>query len=285
MKREGIVYGLPENEYHAPVDELSSTGAKLLNESEAKFKYQVLDKNRAHKAAYDLGSAVHAKVLGVGSQIMEYPKEHLTPKGNISEKAATVEWAEAQHKSGVVLVTPAQKAEFDAMVNAVMSNLEARVLLESVGHSEVSAFATCPHTGVRMRARADRKPSELHTIVDLKTVRGSAHEDEFKRTIFNYGYDLSAGHYVDTWKYATGEDNDFVFIVMEKSPPYLTNVIRITPDWLSMGQAKSLRAREKFAHGMATGEWPGYSGIKTVEAPMMAIYDYQDKYENDEVRI
>lgn len=285
MKREGIVYGLPEAKYHAPKDELSSTGAKLLNEAEAKFKHQVIDGNRVHKAAYDLGSAVHAKVLGVGSEILEYPDKHLTPSGNVSTKPATVAWAEEQRKSGAVLVTPKEKHAFDAMLESIFTNLDARVLLEAVGDSEVSAFATCPITGVRLRARADRKPRELQTIVDLKTVRGSAHEDEFKKTIFNLGYDLSAGHYVDTWKYATGEDNDFVFIVMEKSAPYLTNVIRMTPDWLSMGKEKSMRARRKYAHGMATGEWPGYSGVKTVEPPMMAIYDYQDNYENEGIMV
>ena len=41
MKREGLVYGMPEAEYHGGRDELSSTGAKLLLDCPAKFKHEV----------------------------------------------------------------------------------------------------------------------------------------------------------------------------------------------------------------------------------------------------
>lgn len=285
MRREGIVYGMGEAEYHAPKDELSSTGAKLLLEAPAKFKYQILDGNRVHRAVYDLGSAVHAKVLGVGARVMEYPEEHLTGSGRPSTKAATLEWAASMRADGFVLVSPDEGREIAAMSEAVLANAEARALLEADGHSEVSAFATCPTTGVRMRMRADRLPEKHDVIVDLKTVHGSADEIEFAKTIANLGYDVQAGHYVDTLKYASGRECDFAFIVVEKSAPYLVNVVTMSHVYLEMGVTKSLEARRRYAHGMATGEWPGYSGLHFAEPPMFAVYDYQDNYESGDIQV
>lgn len=285
MKREGIVYGLGEAEYHAPKDELSSTGAKLLLEAPAKFKHQVIDGHRVHRDAYDLGSAVHAKALGVGSTVMEYPVEHLTPSGNVSTGAKTVAWATEQREQGFVLIPPKQTQEVNAMHDAIMANPDARVLLEADGDSEVSAFADCTETGVRLRARADRLPKKHNVIIDIKTVAGSADEVEFAKTIFNIGYDVSAGHYIDVFNYVEGHERDFAFIVVEKTAPYLVNVITMTHAYIEMGRTKSMEARRRYARGVATGEWPGYSGLHRVEPPMFAVYDFQDKYESGEIQI
>ncbi len=285
MEREGLVYGMDEITYHAPKDELSSTGAKLLLEAPAKFKYQVIDGHREHKDAYDLGSAVHARVLGVGSTVKEYPEEHLTPSGNVSTKAATVAWAEEQRAEGFVLISPGEAVKVQQMYDSIMANVDARVLLEADGDSEVSAFATCPETGVRLRARADRLPKKHNVIIDVKTVAGSAAEVEFAKTIFNLGYDVSAGQYIDVFNYVEGFERDFVFIVVEKSPPYLANVVMMTHAYIEMGRTKSMESRRRYKRGIERGEWPGYSGLHRVEPPMFAVYDFQDKYESGEIQI
>ncbi len=66
-----IVHDMPEEEYHRR-PELSSTGARLLLDSPAKYAYAQTHP-QPHKQAFDVGHAVHARVLGVGSPAVDVP--------------------------------------------------------------------------------------------------------------------------------------------------------------------------------------------------------------------
>lgn len=281
MTRDGIVHGMPEAEYHGG-PELSSTGAKKLLAAPALFKYEVLDGNREEKDVFDVGTVAHSLILGTGAQPIAYPEDVLSASGAIIPKSK--EWAAEQRAAGLIPLKQAKVAEVNAMAEAVLAHPVARGFLEADGESEVSMFATCPTTGARIRARFDRKPAKLGFGIDVKTVgrRGGASDAEFTRTIFNLGYDVSAGHYVDTNQYITGEDVGFVFIAVESVAPYLVNVIPMSETYLSMGRTKSMRARALYMQCMESGEWPGYPlELKHAEPPMFAVYDYQDNYEDE----
>lgn len=281
MERDGLVFDMSEVEYHAPKVELSSTGAKLLLDSPARFKHVVLDGNRTEKRVWDLGAAVHGKVLGTGAEAVAYPEDVLSASGAITAKAK--EWAIDARAEGLVPVKQAELDEINAVSESLLANITARTMLEAEGDPEVSAFATCPETGVRLRGRYDYRPKNLAVLDDVKTVgrAGGASEAEFTKQIFNFGYDVQAGQYTDIHKYITGEERDFAFIVVEMVAPYLVNVITMSEQYLDMGRVKSMEARRRYRHGLDTGEWPGYSlDIKRVEPPMYAVYDFQDNYED-----
>lgn len=286
MDRRGIVYGMDEKTYHAPVDELSSTGAKLILESPAKFKYQVLDGNRVWREGFDLGTAVHTKVLGVGEKFTEYPKEHLTPSGNASTKAATVEWESEQRAAGKILLTPDQARQADAMAESVLAEPESRALFERDGHSEVSIFDEL--TGVKRRGRIDYFPTKGGFVVDLKTT-ADASPFGFRTAVERFGYYIQYGHYLDILERITGEKRDMIFVAVEKTPPYLVNVIRFDEDedFARFAETEALQAVDDYRQCMATGEWPGYlrNGITKIKPSMRLIYDFQDRYESEEIRI
>lgn len=282
MKREGIVYGLPEREYHAPKDELSSTGAKLLLESPAKFKYQVLDGNRVHRASFDLGTAVHTKVLGVGGKFITYPDEHLTPSGNVSTKAVTVEWETEQRAGGKIILTPREADTVAAMAESVLANPVARKLFERPGHPEVSVFDE--YLGVKRRGRFDYLPDEGGIVVDLKTTV-DASKAGFARAAARYGYHVQRGHYLDILK-RLGREADMLFVAVEKEPPYLVQVHRLSPEFAEMGETEALAAVDAYRRCMDSGVWPGYPDeVAMLEPPMFAVYDYQDKYEREEMSL
>lgn len=278
MEREGIVYGMPEATYHGGVGELSSTGAKLILEAPALFEHEVLKGNRVHRDAYDLGSIVHAKVLGTGwgVKVLEF-KDWRT-------KAAQ----EARQEARAEGLIPALEHEMkvpDAMAEAVLANADAKALFESEGESEVSAFATCPETGVKLRVRADRRMS-TGTIVDLKTTAGSAKPSEFARTVFSFMYDLQAAMYADVFEWVTGVNEGFKFVAVEKRAPYLVGVSELTEDYTSMGRDKAMKARRIYAACMEAGHWPGYlPGVHAIEPTMAAIYDFTDNYENGDMQL
>lgn len=278
MRRDGVVYGMGEAEYHAPKDELSSTGAKAILDAPARFKHEVLEGNREQKDAFDLGSIVHAKVLGVGwgVEVLDF-KDWRT-------KAAQEARAVARSE-GLIPVLAHEMAKPEAMAEAVLSDPDARPLFEAEGESEVSAFATCPSTGVRLRARADRVVKG-GALVDLKTTAGSAKADAFAMTVFKFGYDLQDAHYEDVFHLACGWEGQFKFVVVETRAPHLVGVHMLRSDYFDMGRSKAMKARSIYAECMAADVWPGYKrGVHVLEPPMPAVYDYEDNYEQREIHI
>lgn len=282
MKREGVVYGMPEQEYHAPKDELSSSGAKLLLESPAKFKYQVLDGNRVHRDAYDLGTAVHTKVLGVGMSAVSCPPELLDKTGGM-RTAAAKEWKQEQQDAGRPVVTEAELTVIDAMAESVLAHPTARMLLERDGHAEVSVFDE--YLGVKRRGRFDYLPNDGNIAVDLKTtVDASKHG--FASAAAKYKYHVQQSHYADILRRATGRDVGMLFIVVEKTAPYLTAVRKLDTQFVEMGQTEALEAVDTYKRCMDAGVWPGYPDEpEEIQPPMYSIFDFQDRYESEEMQL
>lgn len=274
----GIHTDVPEATYHA-LPSLSSTGARLLLDSPARFHYAQTHP-QAHKDVFDLGTAFHQKVLGVGSNVIEYPPEHLTPTGNASTKAATVEWVETQRASGLIVISAAQAHHVDGMAEAVLAHPEARTLLEQNGNQrEVSMFATCPDTGVDMRARFD-----LHADIsaDLKSARDASPKG-FAKAVAQHGYEVQQGWYQDVREIITGGRGKFRFIAVETAPPYLVGVYELDYSFEDMGKVKALAARNIYRQCVDAGVWPGYAdGVQTLQPPQFAIYDYLEEFEDDE---
>lgn len=275
MKREGIVYGMPESEYHAPTDELSSTGAKLILESPAKFKHQVIDGNRVHRDAYDLGTAVHTKVLGVGHAAVTCPPELLASNGAMSTKEARA-WKAEQQAAGVPVVSESELAVIDGMAEAVLRHELAKKLFEREGQAEVSVFAE--HLGVKNRARFDYLPDDGGIAVDLKTTV-DASPAGFAKSAANFGYHIQRGHYLDVLERACGRRVEMLFVTVEKEAPHLVGIHQLNQEFADMGEAEALEARDIYKRCTDTGEWPGYPAkINLLPPPVYAVYAYQDRY-------
>ncbi|WP_336698221.1 PD-(D/E)XK nuclease-like domain-containing protein [Curtobacterium sp. USHLN213] len=265
---------MPEQEYHAH-PALSSTGARRILDSPARFDYW-----RKHpqpgKQSFDIGTAVHTRVLGVGAGTIAYPDEHVTASGAVSTKAATVAWAEEQRAIGLTPVAPAQAARIDGMAEAVLKHPVARPLFERGGHPETSVFATDDDTGVDMRARFDYLSVTGRPVaVDLKTTAKSASVDGFTRTVADYGYDVQQAHYLRT----LGQSVPFYFVVVETEAPHLVGVHTLDIKWARMGDARVQRALELYADCTASGIWPGYpTEPQLISPPNWLVYAHEDEY-------
>ena len=284
----GIVKNLPDAEYHAR-PELSSTGARMLlpEYKGSPKKFQWAKTHPRNSRAFDVGHAVHAKVLGVGAGTVEYPEEHLTPSGNVSTKAATVAWETEQREAGLTPISPFEAASIDAMAEAVLKHESARPLLEVAVHREVSVFADVD--GVPCRARFDALSDETRRgviAVDLKSAT-DATPFGFMRDAHKHGYDVQEGWYRDVYTASEGHDiTEFWFIVLEKTGPYEVGVRSLTDEWVRMGRAKAARARDIFRECTGRGVWPGYdSKPEYVAPPTYAVIDFEMEYESSEIQV
>ncbi|MGO2188244.1 MAG: PD-(D/E)XK nuclease-like domain-containing protein [Microbacterium gubbeenense] len=261
-----IDFNMDENEYHAHKS-LSASGAKLLLDSPAKYKYEVIDKNRSEKKSFDIGSAVHAKVLGVGSgiEVLEFD--------SFRTKAAQVAQKEAR-ASGLIPMLAKDMKPIDDMAEAVLNNVTARALLQQDGHPEVSVFSTDPELGIEMRCRFDFLPDHRNYGVDLKTVGKSASPQGFAKQVAEFGYDVQEAHYGYVYGlHAESEPISMAFIAVETKPPYLVGVYQLPESFRDAGRKAAARARAKYAHGITTGEWPGYpTGLTELVQPVWHQY-------------
>lgn len=265
-----IVYDMPDAEYHRR-PELSSTGVRRLLDAPARFRHWA-DNPQSPKAAFDLGSAVHTKVLGTGSSVVVYPDEHLTPSGNVSTKAATVEWEQQQRANGLIPITAADQRRVDGMAEAVLAHPDARPILERIHGREVTFIADVD--GVPCRARFDIY--EAGEAADLKSA-SDASPSGFNRSVAKWGYHLQRRWYDDVHHAETGNRlTGFPLIVVETTAPHLVGVYDL--DWMYDDKAaqKCRDARTRYRECVTTGAWPGY-GRATLTAPTWLVYEDADE--------
>jgi len=253
-----IVPDLDEQTYHAH-PALSSTGARTLLRVAAKFDWDRT--HPVHKDVFDLGSAVHTMVLGTGWPVDVHDFD------NWQTKAARAAKAESRANGRVPLL----RKDFEvveAMAFSVLNDRRARRIFESDGLVEASMFAEDPATGVPMRARPDfMTPIRM---VDLKTAN-DASDDGFARSAADYGYATQEWFYRRVRRIITGEpDVDFLFVVVEKQPPYLVNVIELDAEFAQIGRSQVERALRTYAECVeryGDGPWPGYGNPDEPDEP------------------
>lgn len=262
------VYDIPEHVYHAdpvPGGSLSSTGArKLLPPScPARFAYE-RDNSPPPKAEFDLGRAAHLLVLGTGPEIVVVDAEEWRTKAVKDEVAAI-------RAAGAVPLRPSEMEQVQAMAASLRQHPVAAALLDpSTGDPEQSLF-WIDQTGVWCRARLDflrnRAPGRV-IIPDYKTST-SASLEAIQRAIASYGYHQQAAWYLDGVKaLGIADDPAFVFIVQEKTAPYLVTVVQLDPVAERIGRRLNRQAIDIYRQCVATGRWPGYADdIQLVSLP------------------
>jgi hypothetical protein len=107
-------------------------------------------------------------------------------------------------------------------------------------------------------------------IPDYKTTV-KADTASFAKSAASYGYPSQAAWYMDL---VTGlelaQDTAFVFVVQEKDPPFLVNVIELDTEAVRIGRGLNRRAIQIFKKCQESGHWPGYSD--TVELTSLPVW-------------
>jgi PDDEXK-like domain of unknown function (DUF3799) len=264
------VYTMDEADYHAdpvPGGSLSCSGAKKLLASPARFAYD-REHPPAPTAAMELGTAAHRLVLGTGPEIFVVDAPDWRTR---AAKDAQVTAREA----GMPPLLRHEHEQVQAMAAALREHPIAAALFDPEhGDPEQSLFWTDDRTGIWMRSRLDwlrhRTIGRL-ILSDYKTAV-SASRDAFTRAVEKFGYHQQAPFYCDGAA-ALGLDPDpaFLFVVQEKTPPYLVAVYELDALAMEAGRARNRRAAEMFRDCTEAGVWPGYSSeVELISLPPWA---------------
>lgn len=248
MNAPGFYDDIPEATYHADRDSLSVSGAKVLLKAPALFKWQ--QGHPTHSDAFDIGSAAHRLVLGVGPEIGVVDADDWRSKD-------AREARENVRRIGKIPLLRKDADRVQAMADKLSEHTLAMRLL-SDGKPEVSAYATDEATGVMRRGRFDWLGTNV--ITDYKTAATVDPKALAGRygTVKKYGYDQQAAWYLDLCRDLGHDAQAFAFIFQMKEPPYLVTVAYIDEADLWDARQANRTALERFRDCTETGIWPGY---------------------------
>ena len=214
-------------------------------------------------AAMAFGSAVHEAVLTPRSFKKNYVVADFDARTK-EGKALKQQYLD----EGKILLTRDQGEQIEGIVKAINAHPYAKRLL--TGKHETAHFWTDPETGEKCKCKTDCETDigGVHYVVDLKTC-GNADTDEFVRDAVKFGYFMQAAMYTQGVKCDKGVDSVFVFVAVEKDPPYAVNVLQCGEDDIRLGmngdrygKVMGYRQLMDLYHRCRTErKWPGYEGF------------------------
>lgn len=262
LPREGIVYGMPEDEYHNG-PEISKTGLWTLH-SKTPFHYRYGE--RKETQPLEFGRAAHCSILEpdyFGDRYAWGPDDRRGKK-----------WVERREQAGLegkTLLTSSDWQRCIQMRDAVYKQLPLiRKLIQRGTDNEVSLYWDDEETGERCRSRIDVVSGPSRVLADLKTA-GDASPFSWSRSVQTYGYHVQSAMYRAGWFAVTGEHMPFFFIVVEKEPPYACALYEIEPVASEIGERIFRQALNRYHECKVNNEWPAWGfGINASALPRWA---------------
>lgn len=250
---------MTEHEYRtAPA--ISRSELWKIRESPEKFKW-AMEHPEEPTPALIFGQVFHKLAL----EPLTFGDEFaVAPNVDRRTKDGKAAWAEfVASADGKTVITQDVFDKASDMVCALYRAPYVKKLLN--GQREVPMFWTDEMTNEACKCRHDCVTivGEQPIIVDLKTT-ADASTDAFMRTAVNYGYDFQAAMYSDGYEKNTGKKPSFVFIAIEKEPPYSVNILQADELFLKRGYDVLRELIGIYHECKQTGNWYGYLGAYEV---------------------
>ena len=227
-----------------------------ISESPEKFKYY-----REHPEdptpALVFGQLFHAIALQPETVWEQFA---VMPNVDRRTKAGKEAFAEFEAQADGKTIVPVDMVEqASAMCDALNKNEFVKKLLK--GEKEKPFFWVDDMTNEQCKCRVDclSEVGENLIIVDLKST-DNAETEAFMRSAIKYGYDLQSAMYSEGVKVNTGREPLFVFIAIEKKPPYAINILQADKLLIRRGYDLFRECLGTYSECKKTGVWWGYLG-------------------------
>lgn len=235
---------------------ISKSDLFKITKSPMHFKY-ALDHPEEQTPALVFGSACHKYIL----EKEDFGKEFaVVPNIDRRTKAGKEAYAKfVEESEGKSVISQEDMDKITEMAESIKSNSVASRLLQ--GEHERSFFWIDEDTGVECKCRPDciTRVGEQFVLVDLKTTM-NAETEAFKKNAISLGYDLQCALYSEGIEKNIGVKPAFVFVAIEKTPPYAVNVLQADEFMMQEGKELFHGLLEIYKECKDTDDWYGYMG-------------------------
>lgn len=286
--KPGIYTHMSNAAYHAAAG-ISKTGLDQLARSAAHYQ-AYLHAPRKQTEAFSIGTEAHRLIVEPKTESLAI----LKPSFGRRSKADRADWqrffidhgakdpiigmpaaeweADFTRQTGRHLLTAGQFDDIRAMRESVYSHPSAAELLEN-GVAEQTIVWIDEETGELCRCRPDWTHSDC-VLVELKTIE-DASQPSVIRFVAKWRYHVQGAFYSDGFQAVKNlpAPPPFVFVFVEKSPPYAVGVYELEPAARDRGRELYRRDLARLAEAKRTGCWNAYSDeIEAIDLPTWAYY-------------
>lgn len=252
---------ITNEQYHSIKEAIGSSSLKtIINESPREYLYS-LTAEREHKSAFDIGTAMHSVVLEQNTNTFK--------QGPVVSSKSTNIWKDAKKEAeaeGKILLDPDQYADVLRGFDAFCEHPLAHKLVSQCQKIEASGFYVDEETGLWLKFRPDGYcANDTHGdfIFDYKTARSISDRD-LSKAIQDYGYHVSAAHYIAGIKAVTGRTVKDYFLCFQKSSGSMdVRIVRLRDDDIQLGMEIRKKALLLIADCRDKNHWPGVSDVIT----------------------
>lgn len=265
----GLHPGVSREEYDR-IDAVNQSLLKPFRRSAAHAKQQFDHPLTSAELAF--GTAFHSCVLEPEKFLTTYsvPQAYnRRKKAEREREAADLATAKANGKE---VITEKDLETIYAMRESLFAHPVAGELLRLPGPTEVATVWKDAETGLLCKALMDKIVTfrGITSIVDLKTTK-NATPGAFAYDCHKYAYNLQAAFYLHGLYTLAPAVRQFLFVAVEKEPPYACAVYELDYHDLEAGRDLFRIYLQQLAECRQTGIWPAYSTvIETLQLPYRA---------------
>lgn len=255
------------DQYHHDITHVSKSGLDVIEKSTYRFWYKYLS-NQYKKPVrtpqyFIFGSSFHTYILEPGkiqNEIICKPK--FIGSGSRNREKYFIE-----SNNDKLIISQEELRDIQMMSNSVQNHELSRKLINDIDGIPEKRFNWIDaETGIKCKIKPDLLLEKRGYCVDLKSIDDITDKGIIKASI-SHNYDKQAAFYTDGLK-ANGIDiMYFVFIFVEKKPPYQCEVrfIRHDSDTMNQGRMKYKKNLELLKTCREKNKWQNTKEVKLLE--------------------
>ena len=239
--------------YHADTSRVSKSGLDLINKAPALYYHRYFGVKNKRKSVEALlfGTGFHTFILEPEKIETDLAVEPLFR--GVGSQAKKTDWRDMN--SDKTIITKEQHIHILGMRTAIQSHPIASKLLEN-GVSEEEFNWIDKLTGVKCKCRTDFRTSNGY-ILDLKSAKDASNYG-FQKQARQHRYHVQDAFYSDGVSDSGETVKGFIFIAVEKEPPYLVNVFKYNDYERDLARDIYRQDLRVYNECKETDSWPGY---------------------------
>ena len=238
-------------EYHGKKTHLSSTNIRTFKKNRKQFNYSLTnDLVKQTKSLAD-GTAVHAFFL----ERNKFDNDFVIKPADIRLNTKVgKEWAQ-EHQSKIIIDSELGNNLYE-MEKSFMDS-PAKLIYDIKGQTELSYFWDDLGT-IKGKCRPDWLSDDGSIVVDIKTTTDASPRG-FQKSISTWGYHLQLGWYLRGLRKLGLPAEQFIFIAIEKTPPFCVGVYRADQDMMNFAMKELDQLMPEIQTAMVSKEFPDYT--------------------------